>query len=85
MRSMGYKTEYPLANWERTIFNTEEIGISKPVTYRIYKHANCIGCLKAGRQHWYVVYCLRPDIFNLKEAEKEIGYSIIKDVFYVGA
>ena len=82
MRSMGYKTEYPLANWERTIFNTEEIGISKPVTYRIYKHANCIGCLKAGRQHWYVVYCLRPDIFNLaKEAEKEIGYSIIKDVF----
>ena len=43
---------------------------------------NCIGCLKAGKQHWYVVYCLRPDIFQeAMKTEEEIGYSIIKGVF----
>jgi hypothetical protein len=51
LRSMGYRSEFPLAQWPRTIYNTEEIGIKKPSTYGIYKHANCIGCLKAGKQH----------------------------------
>lgn len=82
LTAMGYKSDYPLAYWDRTIESTEEIGIKRPVTYRIYKHANCIGCLKAGRQHWYAVYCMRPDIFEqAKQAESELGYSIIKDVF----
>ncbi len=75
----GYATEFPLFNWERTIESTKEIGIAPPVTYRIYKHANCIGCLKAGKQHWYCVYCLRPDIWEeAKQTEDKIGYSIIK-------
>jgi hypothetical protein len=81
MATQGYQCEFPLLE-ERTIYSTEEIGIPRPITYKIFNHANCIGCLKAGRQHWYVVYCLRPDIFReAVEAEKEIGYSIIKDVF----
>lgn len=76
----GYKTDFPLAYWERTILDTEEVGIQKPSTYRIFKHANCMGCLKAGMQHWYVIYCLRPDIYkDAAEAEEEMGYSIIKD------
>ena len=41
MRSSGYKTEFPLAEWERTIYSTEEIGIEPPRTYKIFKHANC--------------------------------------------
>lgn len=81
MASMGYYTEYPLAG-ERTILNTEDIGIPRPSTYRLFRHANCIGCLKAGKQQWYVVYCIRPDIWEeAKAAEKEIGYSILKDVY----
>ena len=52
MDSMGYKAVFPLAEWDRTIWATEEIGIMRPSTYQVYKHANCIGCLKAGRQHW---------------------------------
>lgn len=49
-----------------------------PLTYSVFKHANCVGCLKAGRQHWYVVYCTRPDIWDkAKWAEEEIGYTII--------
>lgn len=79
--TQGYQCEFPLLE-ERTIYNTEEIGIPRPITYKIFNHANCIGCLKAGRQHWYVVYCLRPDIFKeAVEAEKEIGFSIIKETY----
>lgn len=41
---------------------------------------NCAGCLKAGKQHWYIVYCARPDLFEkAKWAEEQIGYSIIRD------
>ena len=82
INAMGYTPEFPLADWERTIDKTEDVGIRRPITYRIYKHANCIGCLKAGRQHWYCVYCTRHDIWDeAKAAEKEIGHSIIKGVY----
>lgn len=78
----GYLTDYPLARWDRTIVNIEDAGIARPITYKIFKHANCIGCLKAGRQHWYIVYCLYPEIYEEAiEAENEIGYSIIKDIY----
>ena len=78
--AQGYKTAYPLAFWSRTIFSTEEIGIAKPLTYGVMKHGNCIGCLKAGWQHWYIVFCTRPDIWaKAKWAEDEIGYAIHHD------
>ncbi|MFA0715735.1 hypothetical protein AB4622_06925 [Vibrio splendidus] len=78
----GYKTEYPLINWNRTIQSTNEIGIAPPMCYNKFKHANCVGCLKAGWQHWYIVYCERPDIWeSAKLAEDEIGYAIHKDEF----
>lgn len=78
---LGYKSDYPLALWkERTIFSTTDVGIDPPNTYEQFKHANCIGCLKAGAQHWYAVYCNRPDIYTkAKEAEDIIGYTIMKD------
>lgn len=82
MNAMGYKAVFPLAEWERTIQATEEVGIERPSTYATYKHANCVGCLKAGKQHWYCVYCLRPDIWaEAVAAEEETGYSIIKGTF----
>lgn len=82
MATHGYLTDYPLARWERTIENIEEIGILRPKTYEIFQHANCIGCLKAGKRQWYIVYCLRPDIWEkAKKAESEIGYSIIKGTY----
>jgi hypothetical protein len=85
MAEMGYKTDYPLALWgNRTIFNTEEIGIKRPITYEIFRHANCIGCLKSGKQQWYVTFCLRPDLWEkAKRAEESIGYSILKDEFLI--
>jgi hypothetical protein len=80
MGQQGFITDYPLALWkDRTIFSTLEINISPPNTYDMFKHANCVGCLKAGKQHWYVVYCTRKDIWEkAKWAEDEIGYTIIK-------
>jgi len=79
---LGYKTDYPLALWKhRTIRATEEVGILRPNTYELFKHGNCIGCLKAGRQHWYVVFCTRPDRWEKgKMAEDKIGYTIIKGI-----
>lgn len=78
----GYKTDYPLAFWNRSIESVEEIGIKRPCVYELHKHANCIGCLKAGMQSWYLVYCLYPNLWKeAKETEEYIGYSILKDRF----
>ncbi|MFB0841820.1 hypothetical protein [Paenibacillus oleatilyticus] len=75
----GYRTCFPLAEWYDVISSTREIGVEPPETYEIWKHANCIGCLRAGQQHWYVVYCRRRDVWNkAKRAEDFIGYSILR-------
>ena len=78
MGASGYKTDYPLALWqERTIHNIEEIGIAKPTAYSLFNHANCTGCLKAGWQHWYVIYCNYPDVYQqLIDGEEAIGYAV---------
>jgi hypothetical protein len=79
----GYKSDYPLALWKDLKYtSTKEIGINPPLSYSKFKHANCTGCLKAGKQHWYIVYCERPDIFEqAKAAEDEIGYSILRNEY----
>jgi hypothetical protein len=75
----GYATEYPLANWMPTIESTCELGIPRPATYSVFKHGNCIGCTKAGLLHWYVVYCLYPEVYaEGMEAEDDLGYSMMR-------
>jgi len=79
--AQGYNTDFPLTWEKRTIYSTEEIGIKEPSTYEIHKHANCKGCIKAGRQSWYLNYCLYPDIFEkAKQTEIILGHTIIKGV-----
>ena len=81
MAALGWRTEYPLAHWPRTIQSTREIGVEPPNTYSAWKHANCVGCLKAGWQHWFAVYATRPDIWQrAKDAEDDIGYSIHREL-----
>lgn len=81
----GWVTDYPFFFWnddDLKYKSTLQIGIKPPAQYDRFKHANCIGCLKAGKQHWYVVYCLYPEIYKEAiETEEEIGYSILKDIF----
>jgi hypothetical protein len=80
LAATGYMSDFPLAFWERTIYQTEEVGIERPITYKMERHANCIGCLKAGIQHWYVVYILHKDIFDDAVAfERETGFRIHRD------
>lgn len=75
----GYRTDFPLTWPDRTIWSVSEIGILPPDSYSVFRHANCTGCLKAGMQHWYIVYCTRSDIWERGVwAEEEIGYTIIK-------
>lgn len=84
LAEMGYRSDYPLALWKdwTIIRSTLEVGIEPPLTYGQFKHANCTGCLKAGKQHWYIVYCTRPDIWEkAKMAEDTIGYSIMKEAY----
>ena len=79
--SLGLNTCFPLSDWNIKIKNTSEINIIPPLTYSVFKHANCTGCLKGGIQHWYCVYCKRPDLFDkAKYAEKIIKHSIIKNI-----
>lgn len=80
MREQGYLVDFPLLWDDRTIREIEEIGIKRPATYDFYKHANCKGCLKAGAMHWFVVYCLEPEIFEkAKATERVLGRTIIKN------
>ncbi len=81
MAANGYRTSFILAHQlDRTIFSTLEIGIEPPNSYDIFKHANCIGCLKAGWQHWYCVYVLYPDVYEKGIlSEDVIGYTIHKE------
>lgn len=66
--------------YERTIFNISEIGIKRPLDYDVWKHANCVGCLKAGKQHWYCVYVHRRDVYQeAMSAEDQLGYTIGKE------
>lgn len=79
LAKQGYRTDFPLCWDNRTIYKTEEIGIHRPARYETFCHANCNGCLKGGKQHWYVTYCLYPEIFaKAKSAEEKIGHSILK-------
>ena len=78
LQKQGYVADFPLAWENRTIMSTEEIGIKRPSHYETFCHANCKGCLKGGKQHWYVTYCLFPEIFaKAKWAEEQIGHSIL--------
>jgi hypothetical protein len=66
---------------KETVYCVEVQGDEKYFTLEgnVYT-GNCVGCLKAGWQHWYIVYCTRKDIWNeAKYGEDEIGYAIHKD------
>lgn len=66
----------------RYFTSTNDVGVTPPLTYGVWKHANCIGCIKAKRQHWYCVYIYRPDVWEkAKKAEDEIGHSIQPKIY----
>jgi hypothetical protein len=80
MGQMGYKTLFPMIWPEDDIVRLKSVGIDAGAVYKTFNHSNCQGCLKAGWQHWYIVYCTRRDIWDeAKDGEEEIGFAIHKD------
>ncbi len=80
--SLGYRSDFPLFWENRTLHCVEDAGLNRPGSYRCYCHGNCLGCLKAGKRHWYVIYCLHPGIFwEAVATEEKIGHSIINGIF----
>lgn len=80
----GYKTDYPLALWENPLDDTflEFIQVKPPMQYKVFKHANCVGCIKGGQLHWLCIYVHKREVFDqFKELELELGHSIIKGAF----
>lgn len=54
--AMGYKTDYP-SLWDvKPYKRIGQLKIKRARTYKKFKHANCVGCLKASILHWYVTY-----------------------------
>jgi hypothetical protein len=74
----GYKTDFPMALWPSLKYTSSlQVGITPPLTYEVWEHANCIGCLKAGLLHWYVVYCTDIEAYRQGiEMEDVCNYTI---------
>lgn len=81
----GIRGDAPLITWDNPLTPRylDEIGVKPPMQYQTFKHANCIGCLKAhSKRHWLCVYVHHRAIFDqFKELENELGYSIIRNHF----
>lgn len=77
MGQQGYKTMFPMLWDESEIVRLEDAGIKPPSCYDRFKHSNCTGCLKAGFQHWYIVYQEDREMFNeVAEFELDVNYSL---------
>ena len=66
----GYKVKFLLQEIE-----LPQCPIKLPAQYDNFKHANCIGCFKGGSQHWYVVYCLYPSVWERAKKLEETKLS----------
>lgn len=77
MASKGYRCDFPMATWNARVTDIKQVGILPPAEYSVFKHANCIGCLKASLLHWYVTYVHYRKSYNKGIAmEDAIDFSI---------
>jgi hypothetical protein len=58
-------------------------GIKRPAMYDLgYHNNNCIGCVRGSMGYWNKIRIDFPMVFAARAAmERELGYSIIKDVY----
>ncbi len=84
--SKGRKVRFPLIEHKMKSEDVKRIisedwGIELPSAYKTLKHNNCIPCFKGGKGYFYDVYKNYPEAFQkAKEKEKEVGYTIFKDI-----
>jgi hypothetical protein len=66
------KTKQDCVNW------CCSIGVKIPRMYEWSNHANCVGCVRGGKNYWQAVKENRPDVFNQRVAlEEEFGYTFM--------
>lgn len=60
-----------------------KLGLKRPLMYDLgYNNNNCIGCVKGGKGYWNKIRKDFPEVFASRaKLEREMGYSIIKDVY----
>lgn len=55
------------------------MGVRPAAMYAWSDHANCVGCIKGGREYWLAVAANRPDVFNQRaDLEDEFGHCIVQ-------
>ncbi len=61
-----------------------EMGVAPSSMYEWADHANCLGCVRAGKGYWLAVREHRPDTFEQrKRLEAEFGHTFIGDASLV--
>ena len=54
-----------------------EMSVPIPAMYSWSSHANCVGCVKGGKEYWLAVKENRPDVFeHRKQQEKRFGHQM---------
>ena len=81
-----YDHEFPLIERQLTKEDVHGIsvrlGIKRPLMYDLgYRNNNCIGCIKGGMGYWNKIRKDFPEVYESRAIrEREIGFSILKDV-----
>lgn len=80
----GYEVRFPMIETKTTKQIAADwcsctIGVKPPAMYEWADHANCVGCVKGGREYWLAVHKHRPDVFwQRARMEREFGHPIIR-------
>jgi hypothetical protein len=81
----GYQVRFPLVEEKVTKQQVAcwvvSLGVTPPRMYQWSDHANCVGCVRGGKQYWYRVLQHRPDVYKERAAlEREFGHTIIAEL-----
>jgi hypothetical protein len=84
----GYSVRFPLIETGVTKQQCADWcireGVRPSSMYLWSEHANCVGCVRGGRDYFLKVKEHRPDVFNQRAAlEEEFGHTILKGISLV--
>lgn len=79
----GYQVAFPVAAENLPKQATADWciaqGVQPSAMYCWAEHANCVGCVKGGRDYWLKVAKHEPDVFRQRSGmEREFGHTIIR-------
>lgn len=80
----GYKIRFPVIEEKVTKQQCADwcmsLGVKPSSMYTWSDHANCLGCVRAGKAYWLAVAANEPEVFAQRAAlETEFGHTFIGD------